>query len=130
MKKMHDDDAVCYRDALAKLKSVGEEVSAVLSLFPEDTPTTEGAPAEEEPTGFAKQVRSILGKMMNYIRSSIHAGVVQTVVIIKSWNPQQDLQCLLEGANLDAIDEQIVEYQASAEPIADQICKDLGWKKD
>ena len=64
MKKMRDDDAVCYRDALAKLKSVGEEVLEVLRLFLEDAPTTQGAPAKDEPTGFAKQVRSILGKMM------------------------------------------------------------------
>ena len=112
------------------MKSVGEEVSEVLKLFPEDASSTESAPAEDEPIGFAKEVRSIPGKMIKYIRSSIHAGVVQTVAIIKSWNPQQELQCLLEGANPDATDEQIAEYQASAEPIADQICEDLGWKNN
>ena len=129
MKKMRDDDTVGYRDALAKLKSVGE-VSVVLSIFPEDAFTTEGALAEEESTGFAGQVRSIPSKMMKYIRSSIHAGIVQTVAFIRSWNPQQDLQCLIEAANPDATYDQITEYQASAEPIADQICEDLGWKKD
>ena len=64
--------------------------------------------------------------MMKYIHSSIHAGVLQYVAMIKSWYPQQDLQCLLEGANPDATDKQIAEYQAFAEPIAEQICKDLG----
>ena len=67
---------------------------------------------------------------MNYIRSSIHTRVVQAVTIIKSWNPQQNLDCLLEGANPGATDEQIAEYQDSAGPIADQICEDLGWKKN
>ena len=34
MKKMRDDDAVGYHDALVKLKAVGEEVLEVLRLFP------------------------------------------------------------------------------------------------
>ena len=48
MKKMRDDDAIGYHYALKKLKSVGEEILAVLSLFPEDASTSEGARAEAE----------------------------------------------------------------------------------
>ena len=77
MKKMRDDDATCYHDTLKKLKAVGDEVSAMLNLFPEDASSLEVAPVEAEPSGFAGRVRSIPGKMMNYIRSSIHTGVVQ-----------------------------------------------------
>ena len=84
LKKMRDDDAVGYHDALKKLKAVGEEVSTVLSLFSEDASSSEGAPAEVESSVFAGQVRSIPSKMMNYIHSSIHAGIVQAVTIIKS----------------------------------------------
>ena len=73
---MRDDDAVCYRDALAKLKSVGEEISEVLRLFPEDASTIDGALAKEQQIGLVEQVQSIPPKMMRYIRSSIHAGVV------------------------------------------------------
>ena len=127
---MRDDDAICYHDTLKKLKAVGDEVSAVLNMFPEDGSSSEVTPDEAESSGFAGRVRSIPGKMMKYIRSSIHTGIIQAVTIIKSWNLQQDLDCLIQGANLDATDEQIAEYQASAEPVADQICEDLGWKKN
>ena len=101
MKKMHDDDAVCYHDARKKLKAVRDKVSAVLNLFLEDDSSSEVTPAEAEPSGFAGRVRSIPRKMMNYIRSFIHTGVVQAVTIIKSWNPSQNLDCLLEGVNPD-----------------------------
>ena len=74
-----------------------------------------------------EQIQSISSQRVKYICSSIHAGVLQTVATIKSWYPQQDMQCLLEGANLDATDEQLVEYQVAAQPIANQICPDLGW---
>ena len=119
MKKMHDDDAIGYHDVLQKLKTIGEEVTTVLNMFPEEASATEDTPTEEESSGFAGQVRSIPRKMMSYIRSSIHAGIVQTVTIIKSWNPQQDIHCLLERAIPDVTDDQIAEYQADAEPIAD-----------
>ena len=113
MKKMRDDDAVCYVDCLKQLKAVGEASTAVLSIFPADDSTSKITPDAAESSGFAGQVRSIPGKMMKYIRSSIHTGIVQAITIIKSWNPQQNLDCLLEGANPDSTDEQISEYQAS-----------------
>ena len=131
MRRMQDDDAVCYAQMLVKLKHVGEEISEVLKLFPEDAPTDAIAEViEEQKQTLVEQVQNISSKMVKYIRSSIHASVLQTVATIKSWYPQQDLQCLLEGANPNATDEQIAEYQASAEPIAAQICEDLGWKKE
>ena len=126
MKKMRDDDAVGYPNALAKLKSVGEEISEVLKLFPKDGSAIGSALAEEQQVGLIEQVQSISGKIVKYIQSSIHAGMLRTMATIKSWHPQQDMQCLLEGANLDATDEQLAEYQTSSEPIVDQVCEDLG----
>ena len=84
MKKMRDDDAVGYRDVLQRLKTIGEEVSIVLSMFSEEVSASDSAPAEVESSGSTGQVRSIPSKMMKYIRSSIHAGIVQAVAIIKS----------------------------------------------
>ena len=34
MRKMRDDDAICYAQTLTKLKDLGEEISEVLKLFP------------------------------------------------------------------------------------------------
>ena len=39
------------------------------------------------------------------------------------------MQFVLEGANPDATDDQLTEYQASTVPIVDQLCEDLGWGK-
>ena len=85
---------------------VGEEISEVLKLFPEDAPTNAIAEVieEQQPT-HVEQVQNISSKMVRYIRSYIHASILQTMATIKSWYLQQDLQCLLEGANPDAMDE-------------------------
>ena len=90
MKKMRDDYAVCYRDALTKLKSVGEEFSEVLKLFLEEDASAVDSTltVEEQQDSLIEQVGSIPGKMIKYIHSSIHAGMVQTVTTIKSWYPQ------------------------------------------
>ena len=89
MKKMHDDDAICYHDALANLKSVGEEISEVLKMFPEeDVPVVDSTQTiEEHQPQLTEQVQSISSKMVKYICSSIHVGVVWTIATIKSWYP-------------------------------------------
>ena len=77
-----------------------------------------------------EQIQDISVRMVKYIGSSIHTGVLQTIATIKSWYPQQDMQCLLERANPDATDEQLAEYQVAAQLIADHICQDLCWGKE
>ena len=57
IRKMRDDDAVCFAQALTKLKDVGEEISEVIKLFPEDAPTIACAEAiEEQPQSLVEQV--------------------------------------------------------------------------
>ena len=48
MKKMRDDDAVCYQQALAKLKEVSEEITEFLKMFPEEVPIETSADPTEE----------------------------------------------------------------------------------
>ena len=131
-KTQYDEAVSVNHDALANLKLVCEEISKVLKMFlEEDAPAVDSAQTiEEHRPWLTKQVQSISSKMVKYIRSSIHASVVWTVTIIKLWYPRQDMQCLLEGANPDVTDDQLAKYQASAEPIADQLCEDLGWGKE
>ena len=77
MKKMRDDDAVCYQQALAKLKEVGEEITEVLKMFPEEASTeTSIGPTEEHRPSLIEQVQSISVKMVKYIHLSIHTGIL------------------------------------------------------